>query len=259
MVDRKPLSQKTRFEVFKRDRFACQYCGATAPDVVLHVDHIKPVSKGGTNDILNLVTACKDCNGGKGARELSDDTAIIKQRAQLEELEARREQLELLMEWQASLENFEEDEVSAITEKFSELTDYTINDTGRAKVKRWIRKHGIAKVLSATITSVEQYAEGVDGAERDDAVNKAFDYIPRILSVRERHAGDPHMPDLFYIRGILRNRLSYLNERQVMGILTDAVEDGVAVDELKEIAKQVRSWSQFTEEVDWLVNGGDSE
>ena len=44
---RKALSQKIRFEVFKRDSFTCQYCGRKAPDVVLQVDHIVPVAKGG--------------------------------------------------------------------------------------------------------------------------------------------------------------------------------------------------------------------
>ena len=62
---RKPISKRTRFEVFKRDMFSCQYCGKKSPDVVLHVDHIKPVSKGGKNTITNLITACRDCNLGK--------------------------------------------------------------------------------------------------------------------------------------------------------------------------------------------------
>ena len=39
MAERKPLSKKIRFEVFKRDAFTCQYCGQMAPDVLLEVDH----------------------------------------------------------------------------------------------------------------------------------------------------------------------------------------------------------------------------
>lgn len=70
MTDRKPMSKTLRFEVFKRDRFTCQYCGSTPPKVVLEVDHIEPVSAGGTNDEGNLITACFDCNRGKAARDL---------------------------------------------------------------------------------------------------------------------------------------------------------------------------------------------
>ena len=76
---RKSISKKVRFEVFKRDKFTCQYCGKSAPDVVLEVDHIKPVSKGGNNSMLNLVTACFECNRGKTNTELSDDTVVKKQ------------------------------------------------------------------------------------------------------------------------------------------------------------------------------------
>lgn len=68
---RKALSARTRFEVFKRDEFACQYCGRCAPDVVLHVDHIVPVVEGGSNDPINLLTACQDCNGGKSGVPLT--------------------------------------------------------------------------------------------------------------------------------------------------------------------------------------------
>ena len=70
-MNRKPLSKKLRFEVFKRDGFACQYCGATPPAVVLECDHIEPVTAGGSDDEGNLVTACFDCNRGKAARLLS--------------------------------------------------------------------------------------------------------------------------------------------------------------------------------------------
>lgn len=64
------MSKKLRFDVFERDGFTCQYCGMQPPAVVLHVDHINPVSAGGTNAPENLVTSCQSCNGGKGKRVL---------------------------------------------------------------------------------------------------------------------------------------------------------------------------------------------
>lgn len=67
---RRALSKKTRFEIFKRDAFTCQYCGATPPQAILHVDHINPVSKGGGNEASNLITACLACNLGKSATPL---------------------------------------------------------------------------------------------------------------------------------------------------------------------------------------------
>lgn len=81
MPKRKAISKKTRFEVFKRDGFACQYCGDVPPKVILHVDHITPVASGGSNVIDNLVTSCSSCNLGKGARELSDIPQSLKDKA----------------------------------------------------------------------------------------------------------------------------------------------------------------------------------
>ena len=59
------VSKKIRFEVFKRDNFTCGYCGKKPPEVVLEIDHINPKSKGGIDDINNLLSACFDCNRGK--------------------------------------------------------------------------------------------------------------------------------------------------------------------------------------------------
>ena len=93
MAKREPLSKGIRFEVFKRDNFTCQYCGAKAPDVILEVDHINPVKLGGTNEIMNLVTSCFNCNRGKSAKKLSDTSIVEKQRKQIEELNIKRQQL----------------------------------------------------------------------------------------------------------------------------------------------------------------------
>ncbi len=66
------INEKTRLKVLKRDSYKCVYCGkspATHPGIVLHIDHIKPFSKGGDNSIANLQTLCNKCNLGKGNDE----------------------------------------------------------------------------------------------------------------------------------------------------------------------------------------------
>lgn len=62
---RRPLKPQERFRVLERDGFSCRYCGQSAPSVILHVDHIKPVSAGGSNHPDNLCAACSSCNAGK--------------------------------------------------------------------------------------------------------------------------------------------------------------------------------------------------
>jgi len=55
----------TRFNVFLRDHFACQYCGASDD---LTFDHLVPRSRGGRTTWENVVTACSVCNLAKGGR-----------------------------------------------------------------------------------------------------------------------------------------------------------------------------------------------
>lgn len=74
------VSKRTRYEVLRRDNHTCRYCGGSAPDVALTVDHVTPVALGGTDDPANLVAACKDCNAGKTST--SPDAATVEQVAQ---------------------------------------------------------------------------------------------------------------------------------------------------------------------------------
>lgn len=61
-----PRVKLSKREVFRRDNFTCQYCGAQAAS--LTVDHIIPRHRGGTHTWDNLTTACSACNRRKGGR-----------------------------------------------------------------------------------------------------------------------------------------------------------------------------------------------
>jgi hypothetical protein len=75
LLEMDPVPSTVRFDVLKRDR-KCVLCGA-APEinseVRLHVDHIVPRSKGGSNEMSNLQVLCSECNLGKSNR---DNTAF---------------------------------------------------------------------------------------------------------------------------------------------------------------------------------------
>jgi len=58
----------TRFNVFLRDRFVCQYCGGRFSPEHLTFDHVQPRSRGGRTTWENVVTACSECNLRKGDR-----------------------------------------------------------------------------------------------------------------------------------------------------------------------------------------------
>ncbi len=67
-VSRKPAF--TRFNVFLRDRFSCQYCTTPFPTQDLTFDHVVPRSRGGRTQWTNVVTACSVCNLKKGNKSI---------------------------------------------------------------------------------------------------------------------------------------------------------------------------------------------
>lgn len=160
---RKPIPKTVRFEVFKRDKFTCQYCGKSAPDVILEVDHIKPYSNGGTNDLLNLITSCRDCNRGKTNKELSDDSTVKAQKRQLDIMQERREQLEMMLKWREMLDNETEIEVDAIDSLFERNTKWVLSEKGKMNAKKYIKEFGFDEVYQAAELSIMKY---YDGSER---------------------------------------------------------------------------------------------
>ncbi len=66
----------TRFNVFLRDRFTCQYCGQGSPTEELTFDHLVPRSRGGFTTWENVVAACIACNRAKGDR-LPDESHMF--------------------------------------------------------------------------------------------------------------------------------------------------------------------------------------
>ena len=168
---RKSIPKSVRFEVFKRDSFKCQYCGASAPDVILEVDHIVPVAEGGENDMMNLITSCRDCNRGKGKKKLTDRQTIEKQKTELDDLNERRQQMEMMLQWKCDLLNFEMEMVNAIDALICSMTDWAMADSAKQKIKRLISQFSFDEVYDATSISFEKYYNGTEKSW-DVAFNK---------------------------------------------------------------------------------------
>ena len=82
---KRQISGKTRQNVLMRDNYTCQICGATVKDgAKLEIDHIKPFSKGGTDDENNLQVLCQQCN-----REKHNRTDLLHDKMKLAELEGK--------------------------------------------------------------------------------------------------------------------------------------------------------------------------
>lgn len=58
----------SRLNVYRRDGFACQYCGAQPSASALTLDHVTPRSRGGATSWTNVVACCSSCNAKKADR-----------------------------------------------------------------------------------------------------------------------------------------------------------------------------------------------
>lgn len=153
-----PISKKLRFEIFKRDCFKCQYCGSDAPKVMLRVDHILPVYEGGTNILSNLITSCFDCNSGKGKRKLSDESMLNKQKAQLDELEAKRQLIEMQFDWHKGLSDVDNlENVKIIQYMNGKFTRVTLSKQGENSICKLIKKYSFIEILEAIDDGFEFY------------------------------------------------------------------------------------------------------
>lgn len=190
-MGRKAIPKFIRFEVFKRDKFTCQYCGASAPEVILEIDHIKPVSKGGTDDMMNLVTSCRDCNRGKTNRELTDDSTVMVQKQRLDEMQERREQLKMMMEWREELEIEIEAEIDSVDSLLQKRTQWGMSDVGRNNLRKLLNRFGYNDVYEATEIAIDQY---YNGSERSwqNAFSKIGGICYNRKKAREENAKQDH-------------------------------------------------------------------
>lgn len=155
------LRPKDRFEVFKRDGFTCQYCVRRTPEVVLEVDHIIPRAEGGSDGTENLLTACWDCNRGKGARLLDDRAPALN----------IPEQTELVREREAQLREYhavKEAEAERKNAQFGEVWNYWFQAWGAASLPRYhtpwesvlrsnIERLGVSEVKEAVDITADRF------------------------------------------------------------------------------------------------------
>jgi hypothetical protein len=167
-MKRIPIGKRLRFEIFARDGFTCRYCGRQADQTILHVDHVIPVSQGGTNDPENLVTACADCNLGKSdsaiqqaapsesdrlrlAQEMNEQVAAAKKAA--ESAQARADRRQTLVNFWCDETGREEVDRATISTVFSYVQEF-----GEEVVFGWIEK---AAVKCRNDRAMGQYISGI--------------------------------------------------------------------------------------------------
>lgn len=239
---RTTITKKMRFEVFKRDSFACQYCGMSAPEVILEVDHINPVNNGGETTLINLVTSCRDCNRGKGKRKLSDKSEIEKQKKQLEEINEKRKQLEMMLKWKEELNKFDDEQLAIFEKKVREDISISLSDYGKNFTKKLIKKYGLIEVLDVLDIAISQY---FDTNNRDESFSTLMHYIPRICCTREKQKNDKRHYYFNYVRKVLKSNYAYVGESVLRNLIFNYVADEEDFLMVKQFIFENRNWTNF--------------
>jgi 5-methylcytosine-specific restriction endonuclease McrA len=248
------IPKQLRFEVFKRDKFTCQYCGRSAPDVVLNIDHIKPVAEFGTNDILNLITSCFDCNSGKRDKLLSDDTIIKRQQSQLEALQERKEQIEMMFEWKKGLLEIDDQITNQLADYWSELvTGYSLNDNGRTGLKKLSRKFQLDEIMTAMKIASEQYLVLENGEYKKESVENAWSKTPGICYNRKLERENPDLARLYYIRKIMQYNFRYVNDIDAINLLKKAYKLGATLESLEDHVRSSNNWNEWSNGIEEFI------
>jgi len=269
MAKRKALSKKIRFEIFKRDKFTCNYCGRSPviDDVVLEVDHIVPVKEGGNNHMLNLLTSCFDCNRGKAANKIDDNKVVAQQKKQLDLEQDKKEQMELVFQWHKDCQGIDDEKNKRVFEYVNNLLiTRSINATGEATLIKLTKKFQLKDVLKAIDISADTYFRyDEDHNLTMESASLFIDKIGGILFNMNRSAIENKSS---YIKGICRNRFSSYFSEQISSIIlkqyTVALdqagwsEERILADledEVIPLSKEAKSWALWKQQMErWVFD-----
>lgn len=217
MTKRLPIKTSTRFKIFERDNFCCQYCGKKPPQIILHIDHIHPVKHGGGNEDLNLITSCQDCNFGKRDKILKNPLKTdVKQ--EIENLEEVEQQVKMYYKYLKKIKNIKEKDpiIELLCETWQEQSNHTnsFTDIGKKNLKGLLRNNLAEDIIEAmkiawTNTRIEEdqkfkYMCGVlknlklkrdnpEQAKLNDASRQA--YYGLLQHWKNQRRGSGYLPD----------------------------------------------------------------
>lgn len=225
------ISKRLRFEILRRDDSTCRYCGRSAPNVILEIDHIIPVKLGGTNDLLNLVAACHDCNSGKSARALDDATI---QRAQLYVIDDLRSSVEkqaaLLIEY-GNLRASYQDQIRGLLCLWERLTCESLGDAWLSVIQKWVQLFEFETVIKSIYEAAIKM--------------RPFRYAGSVAAVASYDRKEPGTKRCYLIRGTIRMRFPEVDQALVLKSLLDAMRQQASMNYIESFSYAASSYQEF--------------
>lgn len=239
------LSKKTRFKVFKRDNFICQYCGKGPPKTILEVDHVVCKKDGGKDDLFNLTTSCFACNRGKGGTSVSNRNIKNCLKKELATLKEEKEQILAYYDFLEKKQELEEDKTMIFQKAWMSESEgkNKLTKSGLFDIQKLAKKHDITDILQAIkITWIKPWDEN----------NGAFRYMCGVLKNIQTEKDDPEKAKIIKWANSYKYKLismfGYVDEKMYSRWIKDGIGEAEFVFAINKMEKS--TWTNLKKQIE---------
>ena len=251
-----PVYKRIKFEVFEKDSFKCQVCGAAAPNVTLTLHRLQNNQQAENwLDPAFLTTFCESCQRKNGSQE-SANTGN-NGHLSLNALEERLDQLKMLINWRKGMIKIRKRQLASLVEFWQELVpSIFLSEVHKKTLLSCISKYSSDDIKEAMRLAVQEFiVVHQDGSIARDSFQMAFANIPEICYRKTKMSKTREAEELYHIHDILEERIDgFFDSARVIQWLNYARSWDVHLEELIQMAARVTNWTQFSCSIDELVH-----
>lgn len=249
-----PEYKRIKYEVFEKDAFKCQSCGNGAPNVTLQLIRIQDTQqKDEWLDTAFLSTSCKLCEKKKSG---VDDNSLNNNYFSVDELEERLQQLRMLINWRKGMLNIRKQQLNnLITHWEDKIPDFETNNDQKKYLAAYISKYSSDEIRAAMDMAVDKFIKFSDDGTLDrSSILTAFRKIPEICQTKTEIVSAHESDGLQRIHNQLEEGINgFFDSNRALQWLNYARSWEVPIDDLFKMASAVKSWTEFSVDIDKMV------
>ncbi|MBN1406916.1 MAG: hypothetical protein JW956_03965 [Calditrichaceae bacterium] len=249
-----PEYKRIKYEIFEKDSFKCQSCGMGAPVVTLQLIRIQDTLQNDKwLDTAFLSTSCKICEKKKsGADEKNMQNVFMS----IDELEERLQQLKMLINWRKGMLNIRKQQLNKIIIYWEhKIAGFETSNAQKKYLAAYISKYSCDEIQSAMDMAIDKFIKYDDDGNLDQSsILTAFSKIPEICQTKTEIINAHESDGLQRIHNQLKQTINgFFDPNRASQWLNYARSWEVPIDDLFKMASSVKSWTEFSIQVDKMV------
>jgi TolA-binding protein len=249
-----PEYKRIKYEVFEKDAFKCQFCGTGAPNVTLQLVRIQDAQPDEEwLDTAFLSTSCKVCEKKKSG---TDEKSLNNPYMSIDELEERLQQLKMLINWRKGMLNIRKQQLNNLIIYWeNKISGFETNNDQKKYLAAHISKYSGDEIRSAMDMAVDKFIKyDEDGKLDQSSILTAFSKIPEICQTKTEIVTAHESDGLQRIHDQLSSNIAgFFDTRRTQQWLNYARSWEVQIDDLYKMASSVKSWTEFSVNIDKMV------